>query len=454
MPRPSLVVLPLLILSLAYFAQSYISPLGPAPHLGSGVALYGITFSSLIGYAQATLMAPFHANAQPGPEPQAPLTQLHSSPELPGAEFESEYPCEDTTDGNVDADADPRPRFKRRIIAVGDIHGDLVNAHRVLQMANVVDEDGFWTGNVDVLVQTGDIIDRGDDTIDLFEWMEELREQAHAMGGTVISLLGNHEWINVIGDWRYVYPSEIDTFEGPSKRQEAVTTGWLANNWAANYTTAVRLPLHSMLGPPNTDYPPPEDGKYAHANAGPLSHAAFSFVHGGLAPSYPNLQPFPSAINNISASLLHKLRSRKPQPPPHPPHAYPGLPVGTTREESRLYGSDGPLWYRGWAEGDEAKMCAQVDQVLQKTGTRRMVMGHTPNMRSVVARCGGKVLIIDTGISHTYGGVLSALSIDYSLEPVKGGGWKEQEVVKALYAEQDDELLVHATRDLAADAIL
>lgn len=58
------------------------------------------------------------------------------------------------------------------------------------------------------------------------------------------------------------------------------------------------------------------------------------------------------------------------------------------------------------------------------------------------------------GISHTYGGVLSALSIDYSLEPVKGGGWKEQEVVKALYAEQDDELLVHATRDLAADAIL
>lgn len=163
MPRPSawtLVVLPLLILSLAYFAQSYISPLGPAPHLGSGVALYGITFSSLIGYAQATLMAPFHANAQSGPEPQAPLTQLHSSPERPGAEFESEYPCEDTTDGNVDADADPRPRFKRRIIAVGDIHGDLVNAHRVLQMANVVDEDGFWTGNVDVLVQTGDIIDR------------------------------------------------------------------------------------------------------------------------------------------------------------------------------------------------------------------------------------------------------------------------------------------------------
>lgn len=233
-----------------------------------------------------------------------------------------------------------------------------------------------------------------------------------------------------------------------------------------NYTTAARLPLHGLLGPPNTDYPP-EDGQYAGVNAGPLSHAAFSFVHGGLAPTYPNLQPFPSAINNISASLLNKLRGREPQPPPHPPHAYPGLPFGTTREEARLYGSDGPLWYRGWADGDEEKVCAQVDQVLKKTGTRRMVMGHTPNMHNIVARCGGKVLIIDTGkwgsqlktanwslkgragISRAYGGALSALSVQYSLEPLKDGGWKEQEVVKALYAEQEDELLVYDTRDIA-----
>ncbi|KAL4064393.1 Metallo-dependent phosphatase-like protein [Scleroderma yunnanense] len=456
MPRPSawsLVLPSLLVLSLAYFAQSYISPLGPAPHLGTGVALYGAALSSLIGHAQAAIMAPFHTKAQSGSEIQMPLAQPHLTSERPDAETATET-HEDIFDGDVDADADPRPRFKRRIIAVGDIHGDLENAHRVLQMAEVVDEAGYWTGKVDVFVQTGDIIDRGDDTIELFQWMEELREQAHGVGGTIISLLGNHEWMNAIGDWRYVYPSEIETFGSISERQKVVTTGWLANTWAGNYTTAARLPLHSLLGPPNTDYPPPEDGKNAHANAGPLSHAAFSFVHGGLAPSYSNLQPFPSAINNISASLLHKLRSRDPQPPPHPPHAYPGLPAGTTREEARMYGSDGPLWYRGWAEGDEARMCAQVDQVLQKTGTRRMVMGHTPNMRNIVARCGGKVLIIDTGISRAYGGVLSALSIDYSLEPVKGGGWKEQEVVKALYAEQDDELLVHATRSLAVDALV
>lgn len=159
MPRPStwtLLVLPLLVLSLAYFAQSYVSSLGPAPHLGSGITLYSVALSSLIGYARAAMTAPFHTKVLSGPEVQVPLTEPHS--EGFGVEVELEAPCEGTGDGDVDVD--PRPKFKRRIVAVGDIHGDLVNAHRVLQMANVVDEDGYWTGDVDVFVQTGDIIDR------------------------------------------------------------------------------------------------------------------------------------------------------------------------------------------------------------------------------------------------------------------------------------------------------
>ena len=45
---------------------------------------------------------------------------------------------------------------------------------------------------------------RGDDTIALFTLMERLREQASAVGGTVLSHLGNHEWMNAIGDWRYI----------------------------------------------------------------------------------------------------------------------------------------------------------------------------------------------------------------------------------------------------------
>jgi Calcineurin-like phosphoesterase len=53
-----------------------------------------------------------------------------------------------------------RHPFSRHIVAVGDLHGDLPNARRVLDFSGVVDEFGDWSGDVDFFVQTGDIIDR------------------------------------------------------------------------------------------------------------------------------------------------------------------------------------------------------------------------------------------------------------------------------------------------------
>lgn len=195
-----------------------------------------------------------------------------------------------------------------------------------------------------------------------------------------------------IGDWRcvvhtdlrimlrgprYVHESEIKTFGDVAARQAMLSTGRIGRAWAANYTTTSRLPLHPSLGDPNDDFPPSADSVAVRLPA-PLSHAAYSFVHGGLAPRYPGLSPFPSSINDVGRSLLHKLQHRV-QPRPHPPHKYPGLPKSTTDEEHSLMEADGPLWYRGWALDDDAKVCGAVDPVLEKTGTRRMIMGHTPN---------------------------------------------------------------------------
>jgi hypothetical protein len=138
---------------------------------------------------------------------------------------------------------------------------------------------------------------------------------------------------------RYVYPTEIETFGSVAARQKMLTTGRIGRSWAANYTIASRLPLHPSIGPPNTPYPPDSmylhhqnlqgdgelDGYYYQEQSSPLSHSALSFVHGGLSPTYNDLTPFPSRINEISDSLLAKLRSRQP-PPPYPPNPYPGLP--------------------------------------------------------------------------------------------------------------------------------
>ena len=152
-------------------------------------------------------------------------------------------------------------------------------------------------------------------------------------------------------------------------------SGRIGKAWAQNYTVASRVPFHPSLGPTNLDYDPTPHNPLADS---PLKHAALSFVHGGLSPTFPHLAPFPSRINEIGKRLLHRLQERD-MPPPHPPGPYAGFPVDASEEEKVLYGADGPLWYRGWAMEDDAVVCAAVDGVLKTTGVRRLIMGHTPD---------------------------------------------------------------------------
>lgn len=78
---------------------------------------------------------------------QLPLDVLDSSPTV--------------TDDHKLSDVTVAPgAFRRRIVAVGDLHGDLPNAYQVLKMAGVVTDEGHWSGEADFFVQTGDIIDR------------------------------------------------------------------------------------------------------------------------------------------------------------------------------------------------------------------------------------------------------------------------------------------------------
>lgn len=149
-----------------------------------------------------------------------------------------------------------------------------------------------------------------------------------------------------------------------------LSQGWVGRAWRQNYTLATRLPLHFSLGEANTDYDPslPSD----------ISRSAIAFMHGGLSPTYGDMVPFPSRINNIAHSLLERLQDRV-QPPPHPPNVYPGLPSDTPPDERELYGGNGPLWYRGLALDSEEQVCSVIDGILEKIGCRRIILGHTPD---------------------------------------------------------------------------
>lgn len=122
---------------------------------------------------------------------------------------------------------------KKRIIAIGDLHGDLKLTKKSLLLAKVIDENDEWIADPDtVVIQVGDQLDScrptPDDTkqiggstiidMDVIYYLNDLHKKAQKKDkdSGVYSLLGNHELMNVQGDMRYVSKSDVDNFKTPS----------------------------------------------------------------------------------------------------------------------------------------------------------------------------------------------------------------------------------------------
>jgi len=100
----------------------------------------------------------------------------------------------------------------QRIVAVGDLHGDYAAWTQIARAAGVIDSKGHWSGGKTVLVQMGDITDRGPDSLKIVRSLQQLQKEAPRKGGKAIVVLGNHEAMNLIGDNRYTAPGEYAAF--------------------------------------------------------------------------------------------------------------------------------------------------------------------------------------------------------------------------------------------------
>lgn len=85
------------------------------------------------------------------------------------------------------------------VIALGDIHGGYQRLVNLLSMAGLIKSDkkspvGYsWSGGNRLLISTGDLIDKGDHSIEVIDLMIALEAQAPASGGEIVITLGNHE---------------------------------------------------------------------------------------------------------------------------------------------------------------------------------------------------------------------------------------------------------------------
>ncbi|TNG00465.1 MAG: metallophosphatase [Gammaproteobacteria bacterium] len=247
---------------------------------------------------------------------------------------------------------------EQRIVAIGDLHGDLDNAQSILKLVGLIDDKGQWAGGDAILIQTGDMVDRGAESKGVMDLFRRLGKQAKSAGGQVINLLGNHELMNLQGDWRYVSKGDLEVFGGRTARMRAFSKEGEYGQWLASLQTVAQV----------------DDA---------------IFLHGGLLPHYAQ-----SGLQALNTSISCQLSGGNNQAC--------GLQEG-------VLGRDGPFWYRGYVLGDETSECPKLEATLKHLNAKRMVVGHTTRRNGRIQfRCNGKLAVIDIGIADGYGGNLGA----------------------------------------------
>ncbi|RPJ53211.1 MAG: protein-tyrosine-phosphatase [Acidobacteria bacterium] len=287
-----------------------------------------------------------------------------------------------------------------RIVAVGDVHGDFDRFSALLRDAGVIDKKQKWIGGRTHLVQTGDFVDRGPESRKVMDLLMRLEEQALKAGGRVHVLLGNHETMNLFGDLRYVTEGEYAAFRTPRSKEvrdayfeeyvqaalqkghEAEEERRLRSKWYAEH------PLgwfeHRFAFGPNGTY-----GKWLRQKNAVIKIGGILFLHAGISPKYSAW-----SIRQINDAVRKELADF------------------ALLENGVVTDSAGPLWYRGLAEAPEADASDAVDDLLARHQVKHIVVGHTPTRGAVLPRFGGKVILIDVGLSEFYGGPLACLIVE------------------------------------------
>lgn len=240
-----------------------------------------------------------------------------------------------------------------RLVGMGDIHGDLQTMMSILETAKLVSNkigvDGNnnwrWTGGCATLVQTGDVVDRGDHSIEAVLQLEKLAKQAKKAGGRIIQLLGNHEVMSFAGDLRYANQAEMRRTGGEAKFKARFAPGG---------------DMHKILSVKDII----------------VTVNRTTFVHAGVLPSYAALGV--AKMNRIARAQL-----------------------ATNELFGGIFGDDGPIWTRRIIMEAMHGDCTEADLSLRLLGSSRMVIGHTvqPTHR-IVSYCDGKVIAIDIANSR------------------------------------------------------
>ena len=250
---------------------------------------------------------------------------------------------------------------KDRIIVIGDLHADFEKTREIFLKLKLIDYNNKWTANpLDTfVVQVGDQVDgqRGNNytsgEMRIIDFLDEIHSQAKCYNGGVYSLIGNHELMNFLGDYRYTSDNDMI-----NKEQSFCLGTPFALKISKNRMIILKI------------------GKYLFIHAGIMPHhlTKDSCIDGNK---------FINDINDLIRKLLNnEIKSNHPL------------------VQKYFTNPNSLLWTREL--GAEQINCNKIEQVTECLNIGSIIVGHTVQEKGINSKCNNKVWRVDVGLSSIF----------------------------------------------------
>ncbi|KAJ0247844.1 Shewanella-like protein phosphatase 2 [Hirschfeldia incana] len=291
----------------------------------------------------------------------------------------------------------PQTRFEKpdRLVAIGDLHGDLEKSKQAFRLAGLTDSSDRWTGGSTVVVQVGDVLDRGGEELKILYFLERLKREAERDGGKILTMNGNHEIMNVEGDFRYVTKKGLEEVQ----------------DWLDLYCLGIRMKSLCIGLEDKVKEDPYEGIPTCFPRARPESFKGIRARIAALRPGGPVAKRFLSGNQTVAvvgdSVFVHGGILAE--------HVEYGLE--RINEEVRGWigggggggryapvycrGGNSVVWLRKFSDERRDKCdCSALEHTLSTIpGVKRMIMGHTIQDGGINGVCGDKAIRIDVGMS-------------------------------------------------------
>lgn len=246
-----------------------------------------------------------------------------------------------------------------KFLAFSDIEGNIDAMVMLLKDAGVMNSNFDWTYGTGHVFIAGDLFDRGSYVTECLWLIYRLETQAAAAGGKIHFVLGNHDIMNMRGDFRYV---------AQKYRDNAVTLGESLSSFYAKDT---------------------ELGRWLRTKNIVEKAGKFLIAHGGLSPAVETLNLSFDQMNNYGRH--------------HIDYSCTSSACSVVNGGS----SEGIYWYRGMTK--KYLYQNEVDSIMRTFGGEHLILGHTV-YSTITPLYNYKVLAIDLDHAYNYDrGFMSAL---------------------------------------------